>query len=349
MLEQDAEEVAAELDLSRSLTSSASGRLSRHSALCAVLCASVRARAVLKKSCCCSLFHLVLSLTALISGLLWARQRCLAPLRSLCSALCVSESLCCAQEELLLLLLLLRSPGSEPECSELLLLLRSPGSEPECSDQRSPQDTAVLPAACTAEAPQHPCALAEGNVPYVRRVLPAYLSLCLHDSLSSATAPLRSMPNCVSHTIKGLRGLQREGSRFSARGTVLCCHCMSCALQAQLRARDALTAECSTSYCSSNRPSALPCKRSAGCKGRGISSRPRLSRAQRSSGDKQPSATAAAQSLVQLQPRPQAGLSEGPSLPNFWQDSQDLAEDSAQAPDALPKLLRLNLDLLLVC
>ena len=125
------------------------------------------------------------------------------------------------------------------------------------------------------------------------------------------------------------------------------CRCMSCALQAQLRAQDSLTAECSTSY-SSSRPSLLPCKRSAGYKRREISSRPRLSRAQRSSGDRQTSATAAAQSLVQLQPRPQADLSEGPGLPNFWQDSQDLAEVGAQAPDGLPKLLRLNLDLLLV-
>ena len=80
----------------------------------------------------------------------------LAPLRSLCSALRVSQSRCCLWEELLLLLVPV--PGCEPECS--------PGS-----DQCRPLGTAVLPVACTAEAPQQLGALAE------RRVLPAYLML----------------------------------------------------------------------------------------------------------------------------------------------------------------------------
>ena len=38
----------------------------------------------------------------------------------------------------------------------------------------------------------------------------------------------------------------------------------------------------------------------------------------------------------------------GPGLPNVWQDSQDLAQGQAQAPEGLPQLLLLNLDLLLV-
>ena len=49
-----------------------------------------------------------------------------------------------------------------------------------------------------------------------------------------------------------------------------------------------------------------------------------------------------------MQQQLEADDAQGPGLPNFWQDSQDKAQEADAAPESLPKLLKLNLDLLLV-
>ena len=130
--------------------------------------------------------------------------------------------------------------------------------------------------------------------------------------------------------------------------TVFCSLYMSHADQVHLRILS--SGECSTSY--GSRPCAGQHTRRAAGRQRRISRRlqglvtsPHLGRAQRSSSDRQSaSAVAAAHSLLQSQEKP---ADEVQSLPNFWQDSQDLARQ-ADAPDGLPKLVRLNLDLQLV-